>query len=491
MPYRAGTSFRAVQKARHLQRLDAAPVAVRTELIESNALRAVRRGYWEDALELYTLAAEKSGAGRSYLLLALHLQRRGADAESTRDAFATGVRRDRTCAQLVQAWALFESRQEGRIGTAINLLERAVQLDPSLSKVLHWKRFRNHHRQRAMRRCHGMLRQKGRLRQKGSRGGLSASVMRMPSPGDATREEATRVRAALICGQCSVCGQCVRACVREAELGRTVERPPVAYTIPTAKRGWRGRAEAGEDPQSWYDADGVRSGPPQNYWRQAMDERLHREELDALDRLLRIVAVELPTAEHARLWQMRMRIRQPQRNRKLLGCWVPMVVEGRAVAREGEGQRICVPAQLRICRANGPKLEKHTYGSHEAHLQAAEELSLELKRGDVHLGRGDAVEEWKAFVSAEEARAPFRAAELLWPSGASESVPASINASKSAEALTLAPPGPAAPASIGELTGFPARILYLSDYLLVVAPDGVEGGAPLAMDVWLRSAIDN
>ena len=117
--------------------------------------------------------------------------------------------------------------------------------------------------------------------------------------------------------------------------------------------------------------------------------------------------------------------------------------------------------------------------------------TLELKRGDVHLGRGDAVEEWKAFVSAEEARAPFRAAELLWPSGASESVPASINASKSAEALTLAPPGPAAPASIGELTGFPARILYLSDYLLVVAPDGVEGGAPLAMDVWLRSAIDN
>ena len=88
MPYRAGTSFRAVQKARHLQRLDAAPVAVRTELIESNALRAVRRGYWEDALELYTLAAEKSGAGRSYLLLALHLQRLGADAESTRDALS-------------------------------------------------------------------------------------------------------------------------------------------------------------------------------------------------------------------------------------------------------------------------------------------------------------------------------------------------------------------------------------------------------------------
>ena len=104
MQYRAGTSFRAVQKARHLQRHDAAR-AVRTELIESNALRAVRRGYWEDALELYTLAAEKSGAGRSYLLLALHLQRLGADAESTRDAFATGVRRDRTCAQLVQAAA--------------------------------------------------------------------------------------------------------------------------------------------------------------------------------------------------------------------------------------------------------------------------------------------------------------------------------------------------------------------------------------------------
>ena len=100
------------------------------------------------------------------------------------------------------------------------------------------------------------------------------------------------------------------------------------------------------------------------------------------------------------------------------------------------------------------------------------------------------MEEWKAFVSEEEARAPFRAAQLLWPSGASESVPASINASKSAGADILAPP-PAAPASISEFTGFPARILYLSDYLLVVAPDGVEDGAPLAMDVWLRSAIGN
>ena len=31
-----------------------------------------------------------------------------------------------------------------------------------------------------------------------------------------------------------------------------------------------------EDPKSWYDAEGKRNGPPANYWRQAMDERLHR-----------------------------------------------------------------------------------------------------------------------------------------------------------------------------------------------------------------------
>ena len=49
--------------------------------------------------------------------------------------------------------------------------------------------------------------------------------------------------------------------------------PPCAYTVPVQNLGWRGRAERGEDPAKWYDAEGERKGPPMNYWRQAADER--------------------------------------------------------------------------------------------------------------------------------------------------------------------------------------------------------------------------
>lgn len=54
----------------------------------------------------------------------------------------------------------------------------------------------------------------------------------------------------------------------------------------------------------------------------------------------------------SQVWQARMQVRTPQRNRKLLGTWAPMVVDGRAVASMLDGEahpsRICVPAKLRI-----------------------------------------------------------------------------------------------------------------------------------------------
>ena len=60
------------------------------------------------------------------------------------------------------------------------------------------------------------------------------------------------------------------------ELAIVVSQPSVKYPVQQSSLGWKGRAEEGEDPDAWYDAEGKRNGPPLNYWRQSMDERIHR-----------------------------------------------------------------------------------------------------------------------------------------------------------------------------------------------------------------------
>ena len=47
--------------------------------------------------------------------------------------------------------------------------------------------------------------------------------------------------------------------VRGGEACRAMCRarlPPCAYTVAVQNLGWRGRAERGEDPAKWYDAEG-------------------------------------------------------------------------------------------------------------------------------------------------------------------------------------------------------------------------------------------
>lgn len=85
------------------------------------------------------------------LLLALHLQRTGAPPKRTRSVFLNFFRvaivenGEDECAcsaKVLQAFALFEMKQGNRL-KSLELVKKAVQLDPTLRPVLKWKQFRD------------------------------------------------------------------------------------------------------------------------------------------------------------------------------------------------------------------------------------------------------------------------------------------------------------------------------------------------------------
>jgi hypothetical protein len=85
------------------------------------------------------------------LLLALLLQREGANVKETRSVFLHFFRvamlenRGEECAcsaKVMQAFALFEMKQGSAI-KSLQLAEKAVLLDPTLTPVLNWKQFRD------------------------------------------------------------------------------------------------------------------------------------------------------------------------------------------------------------------------------------------------------------------------------------------------------------------------------------------------------------
>lgn len=107
------------------------------------AKSAIQRGDHGGALRCLETAAAHGHEGRSYLLLALHYQRVGAPSDQTRDAFRAGVAFDRGDAKLLQAWALFESKN-GRMDRAVRLLQQAARQDRSALGAFRWKIFRSY-----------------------------------------------------------------------------------------------------------------------------------------------------------------------------------------------------------------------------------------------------------------------------------------------------------------------------------------------------------
>lgn len=126
------------------------------------ALHKIKAGQWRHAETIYRrviseLVRDADGECNhaqlaiTTLLLALLLQRMGLRKE-TRSVFLHFFRvaildqqEDEECAcsaKVLQAYALFEMKQ-GNSLKSLELVKRAVQLDPSLMPVLSWKQFRD------------------------------------------------------------------------------------------------------------------------------------------------------------------------------------------------------------------------------------------------------------------------------------------------------------------------------------------------------------
>jgi hypothetical protein len=90
------------------------------------------------------------------LLLALHLQRERSDPRQTRSVFLNffrialienGETQCACSAKVLQAFALFEMKQGNRL-KSLQLANKAVELDSSLSPLLNWKQFQEAERDR-------------------------------------------------------------------------------------------------------------------------------------------------------------------------------------------------------------------------------------------------------------------------------------------------------------------------------------------------------
>lgn len=334
----------------HVRMVTPASPSTREVALHRIARRAMLSGNAHDAQKAHDLAIANWGSSRSYLLQALFQQRFGSE-HTARYTFQTGIAAHPHDASLMQAWGLFESKH-GQLNRAIRLLKRAVTLDPELSPVLSWRPFRAH--------AHAAG---GAGRPRAARAG-SPCMMSSPSQ-EATAEQAPSATQA----------PSAMTPATPASLA-VLPRPAVRYTVPQSPRGWRGRESFGEDPKLWYDAEGLRNGPPANYWRQALDERLHRNFMAGIDAILD----GRDDVDDVTALEFRMSIATPLSNRKLLGRWALLVINGVRVATRSVSSELLYVAspELRIRRAGERRTFKHRYGLFDEHMDDGEELVLEL-----------------------------------------------------------------------------------------------------------------
>lgn len=169
-----------------------------------------------------------------------------------------------------------------------------------------------------------------------------------------------------------------------------VDLPMCRYLTPAARRGWKGIEARGEDADCWYDSEGVRNGPPRNYWRQASDERMHTHTVEAITHLVDSgsTAAAMPSIEAL---ENRMGITKPLLNQKLLGTWAPVLYRGSLVASLVDTaapraisctitatRQLVVPATLSLQRLGERRTKTNGYGTTDAHLQPGEAIRLTL-----------------------------------------------------------------------------------------------------------------
>lgn len=377
-------------------------LAAREAQLHNVARKHILRGYVEDAHQCYQIAIEEWGSPRSFLLAALLMSRCGRVTDA-RQYFSSGVVTHRTDAQLLQAWGLFESKQDVS-GRAVRLLRRAVKLDPSLEPVLSWSRFRDANavapqQPVSVRSSPGTMRMTPRARLN--------PVMRTSSPAEVAQDSRAGMDAPE--GGSGHAPSCF------------VPQLPVLYTVPQSSLGWKGRTDKGEDPESWYDNEGPRKGPPTNYWRQSLDERQHRRCFDAVEALLSTPSDADFDDAPLRELEFRMSIKKPMANRRLLGRWGPIVLNGDCVATASKGgvsdeTGFAVPQLITIARATGRKTVQHRYGEIDEHMTEGEPIEVRVTLPDAK-AQSDDVTTATVLSATTEARTDNERCEVTLGGG--------------------------------------------------------------------------
>lgn len=172
----------------------------------------------------------------------------------------------------------------------------------------------------------------------------------------------------------------------------TVPMPKIQYTVPGQKIGWR-------ENGVWMDEDGPRKGPPQNYWRQAADDRKHNGDLDLIRDLLQLdnfdanskgnstslshdadlVRNDILNKRVTTLEKMNS-MRIPCLNRHILGDWAPILRGEKVVSTSTPyaENSVDIPYRFHIERTDGQKLAPETrYGTFDEHFEPGEKLTVE------------------------------------------------------------------------------------------------------------------
>jgi len=156
----------------------------------------------------------------------------------------------------------------------------------------------------------------------------------------------------------------------------TIGKPPIHWTVPNLKVGWK------DEDGNWFDEDGPRNGPPQNYWRQSMDNREYSKDMDVVNKAL----LNIDITDAIKTIEKRNSVRKPSKNRLLLGKWAPIVRCGVNVALSNKSFDECVeielPMTVDIFRTAGRKfVTVKVYGVFDARLDEGEELSIQTSDG--------------------------------------------------------------------------------------------------------------
>lgn len=155
-----------------------------------------------------------------------------------------------------------------------------------------------------------------------------------------------------------------------------IQKPIIHWAVPIQKIGWQ------DEDGKWFDDDGPRNGPPQNYWRQRLDEKSYQQDMDLVDKLLLGTDVE----DVIRHLATKNSVRRPSCHRNLLGTWAPLYLSGTKVASSNDetddSGGIEVTMTIDIFRTNGPKFApKNNYGTFYASLVEGEELTVRSSDG--------------------------------------------------------------------------------------------------------------